>query len=59
MANYNSTGAILDYRLVFYQRADGKVTQSAYLKDNVLEIKKATTNTINYRLLPSGQFSPM
>lgn len=59
MVNYNSTGAILDYRLVFQQRADGKVSQSAYLKDNVLEIKKATTNTINYQLLPSGQFSPL
>lgn len=59
IANYNSTGAILDYRLVFYQRADGKVSQSGYLKDNVLEIKKTTTNILNYQLLPSGQFRPI
>jgi hypothetical protein len=59
IANYNATGAILDYRLVFQQRADGKVSQSGYLKDNVLEIKKTTTNTTNYQLLPSGQFSPL
>jgi hypothetical protein len=59
MANYNQTGAILDYRLVYYQRSDGKVTHSGYLEDNVLEIKKTTTNIIKYQLLPSGQFVPM
>lgn len=59
IANYNSTGAILDYRLVFHQKADGKVSQSAYLEDNVLEIKKATSHKIYYRLLPSGQFTAL
>jgi len=58
IANYNSTGAILDYRLVFMQRSDGKVSQSGYLDENVLEIKKAATNIVHYRLLPSGQFLP-
>lgn len=56
IANYGPKGKLLDYRLVFYQNTDGKMSQSGYLQDNVLEIKKATTNTINYQLLPSGQF---